>query len=161
MRRIALLLAATSLVFAPPAFGLDLTGTWVSRSDGYMKCRYFDGTWNRSIDSNIGTLYITQVGTTLYVEINPGGADVYNNKFKGVVYDGASDPEKGAAGATACKIDGEYYHGAFSIPKAQADAAGGAMTVEWYGTNNPYPQRCKAKFERTSALDPGVTTSCP
>jgi len=164
MRRLAsLLLVAASFGLGSRAVAIDLTGTWVTMTrDASAKCRYFnDDAWQPTRDGNLGTLYVKQVGTDLYVEIDKGSVDAYDNKFKGVVVAASDDPEKGAGSATACKIDGEYYHGALSIWKAQADPTRGVMTVEFIGTNVGAPLRCKVKLERTDAADPGVTTTCP
>jgi hypothetical protein len=161
MPRVVWLLVSLFLL-APPAQALDLTGTWVSKKDGDMKCRYYSGgKWKRSVDGNLGTLYVRQVGATLYAEIVVGGSAVYNNKFQGLVRDAASGSERGVASATACEIVGENYHGAFWIPKASADASRGMMSVEFLGTNLSVVLHCKAKFERTSAADPGIAGTCP
>lgn len=161
-RRSALPLLAAALagLLGAPAAALDLTGTWELTRPLRCKIRSNADAGFSETDGNLGTLLVTQVGDVLYVEVNPGSSG-YENKFKGISLTHPGKPEKGYAVASPCTIDGVYYAGTLLIPKATANAEQGKLSIVYHGTRFTTVAECKGRYERTSAVDPAVTQTCP
>jgi hypothetical protein len=155
-------LAAASLaaLLAAPAAALDLTGTWEITKPLRCKIRSDANASFSETDGNLGTLYVTQVGDVLYVEVHPGSSG-YENKFKGISLTHPKRAERGYAVASPCNVDGVYYAGTLLIPKASADPEQGKLSLVYHGTRFSTVAECKGRYERTSAVDPAVTQTCP
>jgi hypothetical protein len=154
------LLAAALVALAPPAGALDLTGTWELTRPMRCKIRSEANQGFSESDGNLGTLLVTQVGDVLWISVNPGSSG-YENKFRGISLTHPGNPEKGYAVASTCTLDGVYYAGTLFVPKAGADAEKGKLSVLYRGTRFSTVAECKGSYERTSAVDPGVTQTCP
>jgi hypothetical protein len=162
----ALAFLTAALLAAAPAAALDLTGTWQA-DDTFagmpaVRCRYWNGArWERSVDGNLGRLYVSQIGQDLYVENGEPSDPVYSNKWTGWVVGHDSDPARGVAAATSCGVAGEAYRGAIFVKKARADSFGGTLVLELRGTSAGNVVQCKGRFTRSTGLDPGLSSACP
>jgi hypothetical protein len=155
-----LLMAAALVALATPASALDLTGTWELTRPMRCKVRSNANPGFPEFDGNLGTLLVTQVGGVLWIEVNPGSSG-YENKFKGISLTHPGNAEKGYAVASTCTLDGVYYAGTLFVPKASADAEKGKLSVFYRGIRFTTVAECKGTYERTSAVDPVVTQTCP
>jgi hypothetical protein len=159
LQRRLLLFSAIAVVAAPGA-ALDLTGTWESAKGLRCKIRSSANSGFSEGDGNLSTLQITQVGEDLYILVNPGDG-AYENKFKGISLTHPVKSEKGYAVVSPCTIDGKHYAGTLFVPRAKADTERGMLSVVFHGTRFSTVAECKGRYERTSAVDPMVTATCP
>jgi hypothetical protein len=143
-----------------PSAAIDLTGTWVAPKGLRCKIRSGSNPGFKESDGNVSTLLVTHTGEDLYVSVNPGGG-AYENKFRGSAFTHPSRVSKGYGVATACTVEGKYYAGSLLVPKAQADADAGKLTVVFHGRRFSTMAECRGSYERTSAVDPTVVQSCP
>jgi hypothetical protein len=164
---VGVLLIAAGCTVAAAA---DLTGTWqvigpANISGGAVGCSFFGSTGSgRGHDAMYSQLLITQIGSTIYVEIAPV-FPLLHNRFAGTVHQNSDNPDNSRAVATACDLT-QYRHGAMYL-SGTVNASRQIMTFRLYGALSPVGAglpdviaKCFGRFRRVSAADPNVAP-CP
>ena len=141
-----------------PAYGFDLTGTWIGRES----CRVYDGIVAKSFvefgPSN--PVRITQTGNSLAV--------VLDSATDGVAYHGeaiqhVAKPRNGRAIMTECRSDTALsdYSEVVHLEGAAGSDGGRLRGESILRTLFGEVGVCKWYLTRTSTNDPSVTSSCP
>lgn len=136
-------------LFASPAAGLDLTGTWT----GKFTCTEWDGSQSRFTEKD-DVMAITQTGDLIAVDSL--------NQFSGAVLSDLRKPlAKGVVKMANCNTDNDPANGADELAvlkaKVNRDKGTGKLKGASVYTGVGSFGTCKWSYKLTDPADPGAT----